>query len=72
MTPSNAPRPPWEVYPHIPFLDIGWRMGPGETYWVKFSDFYNALSEGEKAQYERENPEPEAWSGFYALKRQYP
>lgn len=64
--------PPWIARPDIPFGDIGWRMGSGETHWVKFSGFYNSLPEAYKQAFEQEHPEPADWIGFYALKRKYP
>jgi hypothetical protein len=62
-------QPPWLVYPHIQFASIGWRMGPGEDYWVKFDAWYAALSGTERDQYERDYPEPKSWDGFYARKK---
>ncbi|HEX4303119.1 MAG TPA: hypothetical protein VHZ78_10020 [Rhizomicrobium sp.] len=62
-------KPPWIAHPEIEFMSIGWRMGPGEAYWDKFDAWYKALTPDRRDKYERENPEPESWVGFYARKR---
>lgn len=64
-------RPPWDVFPSIPLGSIGWRMGDGEEYWVKFSRWYDQLQPVRREQYEREHPEPGGWAGFYARKNDY-
>ena len=64
-------QPPWKVFPHIPFGSIGWRMGPGEDYWMEFNDWYRRKSRVHRQRYAIENPEPEGWAGFYARKDAY-
>jgi len=57
--------PLWIAHPHIPFMSIGWRMGPGETYMRDFTRWFLRLTPRERNAYEAAHPEPEAWSGFW-------
>ena len=59
--------PPWSAFPRIPFGSIGWRMGPGEDYWVAFSRYYERKTPEHRKRYAAENPEPSGWEGFYAV-----
>jgi hypothetical protein len=61
--------PPWIAHPEIKFMSIGWRMGYGEAYWLKFDAWYKALTPVQRDQYELAHPEPNSWRGFYARKR---
>jgi hypothetical protein len=56
--------PPWIEMPDIP-QGIGWRMGPGQEYMMKFCPWFAALSELEKKQYALDFPEDIQWQGFY-------
>lgn len=58
-------QPPWVERPEIPFMSIGWRMGYGEDYAVKFDRWYKALTVEQRTQYELDYPEPPSWPGFY-------
>lgn len=40
--------PPWLAYPEIERYSIGWRMGYGEDYLYKFSDWFYSLPEEEQ------------------------
>ena len=61
-------KPPWVELPSIPCGSIGWRMGIGERYWVKFDQWWKSLSAEKREKYTRENPEPQGWEGFYQRK----
>lgn len=58
--------PPWIAYPEIERYSIGWRMGYGEDYIVKWSAWFDALSEAEQKAYEELFPEPSVWKGWWA------
>lgn len=60
-------KPLWVEFPHIPWGSIGWRMGWGEDYWVKWSAFFLALDSQDRDRYRNAWPEPEPWSGLYAF-----
>lgn len=61
-------KPPWVFRPDIPMESIGWRMGPSEEYRTAFSKWFVTLSSDEKKEYVEKYPEPNSWSGFYALR----
>jgi hypothetical protein len=65
-----GPRPPyppiWKMFPY-PWGSMGYRMGPGETYWNKWEGWYQSLSAAEQEQYRVENPEPDSWQHFYEM-----
>ncbi len=56
--------PPWLAYPEIERYSIGWRMGYGESYIMKWSTWLNTLSPDETAEYQKLFPEPVTWSGY--------
>ena len=56
--------PEWLAYPEIPQFSIGWRMGYGEDYLIRLSDWLEGLSEAEKAEYERLFPRPVFWDSL--------
>ena len=64
---KNRPVPPWEMYPQIPRLSIGWRMGAGEDYKSLFVDWFFDIFSAERQSYIEDWPEPEDWAGFYDL-----
>lgn len=53
--------PLWLMYPNIPSGSIGWRMGYGESYSMKFSSWFNKLEEDEKEKYREMFPKPKRW-----------
>jgi len=57
--------PPWEEFPEIPFMSIGWRMGPGEDYMHKWWSWMKMKSATQRKAYYDLNSEPKHWSGFY-------
>lgn len=61
-------KPPWVEFPLIPRGSVGWRMGIGEQYWIKFDRWWKSLRPEKREDYARENPEPEGWDGFYSRK----
>jgi hypothetical protein len=58
--------PPWLYRPDIPAYSIGWRMGPGEDYWIDFRSWFVALSQADRSAYVETHQEPPDWEGFYA------
>ena len=61
--------PPWIKYPHIPAGSVGWRMGPGEDYWMDFLWWMRKLSESDFEAYKLANPAPSGWDNFYTMMR---
>ena len=57
--------PPWLAYPEIERYSIGWRMGYGEDYLYKFSDWFYSLPEEEQIKYRDMFPEPVTWAGWW-------
>lgn len=47
-------------------------MGGGEDYKWDFWEMFSALSPAEQEAYERANPEPEEWKGYYSQIRANP
>ena len=64
-------KPPWTAYPKIRAGSIEWRMGPGETYWDDFDKWYKRQTAEERNRYQKENPEPKGWDGFFDLKEKH-
>jgi hypothetical protein len=62
-------RPPWLEHPEIEAGSIGWRMGYGEDYWLRFRDWFLKLPALEQRDFEDRYPEPRNWKKFYALLR---
>ena len=58
-------KPPWSALPHIPYGSIGWRMGAGEDVATHFYRVFSDLSVEARDDYERLNPEPQEWKGYY-------
>ena len=62
---ENVVLPPWKIYPNIHPIDGFWRMGKGEEFIIKFSNYYSELSERDKAIFELCYLAPSDWTGFY-------
>lgn len=58
-------KPPWDEYPRYDRSDLGWRMGPGETYREKFEGWFSRQSPEERAAFAAAHPEPESWLGYF-------
>ncbi len=63
--------PPWIAYPHIERYSIGWRMGYGEDYIMKWGKWYDALSEKEQKEYQELFPAPITWLGYWEDEHEY-
>ena len=57
--------PPWLAHREIERYSIGWRMGSGEDYIDRFSDWLDALSSEERTEYRTLFPEPVTWKGWW-------
>lgn len=57
--------PPWEQFPDIGRYSIGWRMGTGEGYIIKFGCWYGGLSAEGQRRYQDLNPPPGEWAGYW-------
>lgn len=53
--------PLWLMYREIPEGSIGWRMGYGEEYVMKFHNWFQMLSVEEQEEYNRKFPKPICW-----------
>lgn len=59
-------KPPWIEFPDIHPYDIFWRMGFGEEYIEKISNYLNNLSQEDLEKYKEKYPiTDEDWSGWY-------
>lgn len=58
-------RPVWIEFPGNPWGSIGWRIGWGEAYWKKWTEWYPKRSEHERDNYKNNWPEKAGWEGFY-------
>lgn len=57
--------PPWMVYPQFERGAMGWRMGDGESYMMKWLRWFKKLRPLDKNSYHSNYPEPSTWQGFY-------
>lgn len=57
--------PPWLAYPEIERFSIGWRMGYGEYYIMKWGEWLETLDESEEKEYQELFPEPITWKGYW-------
>ena len=57
--------PPWLAFPEIERYSIGWRMGYGEDYIDRFSEWLDELSQEEQEEYRMLFPEPVTWKGWW-------
>ncbi len=64
-------QPPWIAYPYIERYSIGWRMGAGEGYIMKWGKWYDALNEKEQKEYQELFPEPITWLGYWEDEHEY-
>lgn len=65
MKGSDWMLPLWIEHSIISRYSIGWRMGYGEDYVMKFSNWFDELSNNEKEEYINKYPEPIEWTGWY-------
>jgi dienelactone hydrolase len=65
-------QPPWRELPDIPGGSIGWRMGPGESYYDQFYRWFSDLDEAARRDFMNRNPEPSDWTGIYATIVRHP
>lgn len=61
---KNMMAPLWLMYPQIPKGSIGWRMGYGEDYEMKFSEWFHNLTKEEKEEFNSKFPEPICFTHF--------
>jgi len=71
MNPEPPPLP-WIAEPDIPAGAIGWRMGSGEDAHDAFYRWFSSVSDEEAAAFQKNNPEPQGWGGFYRKIRNHP
>ena len=57
--------PPWFKFPNLPRGSMGWRMGIGEEYKDKFSNWLMAQTGAIKLRIREKYSEPPEWEGFY-------
>jgi ribA/ribD-fused uncharacterized protein len=57
--------PPWMRHPGITSGSVGWRMGHGEDYAIRFSEWLRALSAEDRAKYQEMFPAPKTWVEYY-------
>ena len=62
---KNIMPPPWLAHREIERYSIGWRMGYGEDYIVRFGDWLDTLSPDERTEYRVLFPEPVTWKGWW-------
>lgn len=56
--------PPWLMFPHILKGSIGWRMGYGEVYLMRFLDWFNKLEIDKQEEYKQMFSGPLSWTGW--------
>ena len=56
---------PWKMYPELEHKSMGWRMGYGEYYILRWHKYFRALQSKAREDYKVANPEPKSWEGFY-------
>jgi len=56
--------PPWIKYPNIPRESLGWRMGDGEVYLIRFGGWWRNQSDDSHQAFKAKYVEPEHWRGF--------
>lgn len=55
--------PPWIAFPGIDQADMFWRMGLGEEYMTKWSNYFKSITT--KKEYKIAFPQPNDWDKFY-------
>lgn len=63
--PPGFLRPPWLHLPDAHPASIGWRMGSGEAYIQRFTEWWAGLGEADRIQVEMLHPATGAWAGWY-------
>jgi hypothetical protein len=58
--------PPWAKYPNIRYGSVGWHMGFGEEYWLRFAHWYEAQPASVRDRVRDKYPEPPGWAGAWA------
>ena len=54
--------PLWLAFPLYPRDTMGWRMGAGEDYGMKWVSWFGGLSEEEQRKYNEKFPMPDYWA----------
>lgn len=67
MNLENVMKPPWAIFAY-PQTSMGWRMGGGEDYLLKWHKWFTHLSQEEQQAYVAQYSEPEDWFHFYELR----
>lgn len=62
---ENPILPPWLAYPHYGRGELGFRMGDGQAYMEKLSNYFQSLSKEEDLVYEYTFPAYGEWNGWY-------
>ena len=60
----------WVVLPDLRYPSMGWNMGPGEDYKLRFWSWYRELTDEQAEDYAKRYPEPPDWRGKYAQIRE--
>jgi hypothetical protein len=53
--------PPWLEFPTYDPGCMGWRMGPGEDYLIRFQKWWIGLSPDQKQAFTAKHPTPKGW-----------
>jgi hypothetical protein len=56
--------PPWIEYPDIP-AGMGWNMGFGQNYNVKFTLWFQSLCTDDQKTFITAHPPPNGWTNYY-------
>jgi hypothetical protein len=67
LSKGHKMEPPWIKFPDIKWGSIGWKMAPGETYWLAWGRWYDELTDQQKIDYKNQWVEPEGWGGFFCF-----
>lgn len=63
--PDGDMPPPWLVFPHYNPSSVGWRMGVGESYMIRWHLEYARFDGQKKKSYKKKYPVPLYWFYFY-------
>jgi ribA/ribD-fused uncharacterized protein len=63
--------PPWIAVPGLPRLSIGWNMGLGEDFMIRWGSMFNGLSQEARLRYQRRWPAPDdnEWRDYWLTER---